>query len=781
MPLTPAWTPLRYHPQQYAMWRTRARFVAADCGRGSGKALALDTAIPTPRGFIPMGDIVVGDVVFDEFGETCNVIAVSEVYKDHDCYKLTFDDGSSVIADAGHQWITRDANQRKNLARQKYRVQRRWSLVTTSEIAATLYGPGGKRDEINHSIDVSATGGAIRQLPIPPYVIGVWLGDGNSHSAQLTSADPEIIDHLRAEGQPVSEGRRYSGNLSSKALEYHLGQEQRGLPHIRDATLQARLRKLNLLRNKHIPVEYLFASFDQRLALLQGLMDTDGCCDENKGCEFSASNERLAFETHALICSLGIKATIRSRIPICNGKRCRRSFRVCFTTNLPVFRLKRKLERIPDDITIRCRRRFIVSCERVESVPVRCIQVDSPSSLFLCTKSFIATHNSELARRRVVRFLPVEKPWPDPEYFYALPTQDQARTKHWEKIKALVPRDWIRSISEVRMEIHTVFGSKLSMIGLDKPHRAEGAQYDGGVLDESCDVKGHVFSRTFRPALTHRDGWCWRIGVPKRYGMGAREFRDVCQSWGNNGPNYAHFSWPSSDILTPEQIAEEAANLDSRDFNEQYMASWEKTTGAVYYSFDAESVKDWTYDPKKPLLVGSDFNVNPMAWIVCQIDGKTLMVFDELWLRDTNTKRTLDELHKRYGSHDAGWYFFGDASSKSRKTSASVTDYLQIRNDTRFSKSKVLYPDSNPAVTDRIASVNWAFKSASGLRSLYVSGKCLHLIKDLEYLAFREGSREIDTRDPDAGHITDALGYVVHQIKPMRLEGWDIGAQVAVM
>lgn len=388
---------------------------------------------------------------------------------------------------------------------------------------------------------------------------------------------------------------------------------------------------------------------------------------------------------------------------------------------------------------------------------------------------------SELARRRVVLWLSANKPWPDPEYFYALPTQDQARTKHWDKIKSLVPRHWIRSISEVRMEIRTVFGSRLSMIGLDKPHRAEGAQYDGGVIDESCDVKPHTFARTFRPALTHRNAWCWRIGVPKRYGIGAREFRDVCDSWGDNGANYAHFTWPSTDILSPEQMAEEAENLDARDYSEQYLASWEKTTGAVYYSFDSESIKDWAYDPKKPVLVGSDFNVNPMAWVLLQVDGKSLMAFDEIWLRDTNTKKTLDELHKRYGSHEAGWVFIGDASSKSRKTSANVTDYLQIKNDTRFRNSRVLYPDSNPPIVARVAAVNWAFKAASGQRALFVSRKCLQLIKDLEYLAYREGTREIDDRDKDAGHITDALGYVVHQVRPMRLEGGDVMAKVAVL
>lgn len=381
---------------------------------------------------------------------------------------------------------------------------------------------------------------------------------------------------------------------------------------------------------------------------------------------------------------------------------------------------------------------------------------------------------STIARRYVCRWLNVKRDWPDPKYFYALPTMDQARLKHWEPFKNLIPQHWIVKKDEVRMTIKTIYGSTLYLLGLDKAQRAEGDQFDGGVIDESCDVRPHVFKRTFLPTLTHRRGWCWRIGVPKINGVGAREFRNCCDEWLakmlDGDPNYASYSWPSGDILSPEELAVHAGAMDPKTFNEQYNASWETASGLVYYAFDRENIRDWRYDPSLPLIVGSDFNVSPMAWVIAQMHGKEINVFDEIWMKDTNTSKTLDELFRRYASHNAGWYFFGDASSKSRKTSAVDTDFLQIKNDLRFKNSKLFYPPANPGVANRVSTVNWAFKAANGTRSLFIDKKCLHLVKDLEYLAYREETREIDLRDRTAGHITDALGYAVVVLKPMTIE-----------
>jgi len=377
---------------------------------------------------------------------------------------------------------------------------------------------------------------------------------------------------------------------------------------------------------------------------------------------------------------------------------------------------------------------------------------------------------TELARRRIVRFLPIRKPWPDPMYFYALPTYSQARRVAWRKIRDLIPPDWVSKLNESNMVVDTVFGSSLYIVGMDKPQRIEGDQWDGGVIDESCDQRPRSFDLSVRPALSHRDGWCWRIGVPKRYGVGAPEFKTFFDK-GMTGDDsrVEAYTWPSSDILTAEAIEFAQQTLDARDYNEQYNAQWETASGLIFYAYvRADNVRRVDYFKDRPLLVGSDFNVDPMAWVVAQRDEDKLYVLDELFLRNTNTQQTLDELFKRYGRHESGFEFYGDATGRARKTSASSSDYIQIRQDSRFAGARVFYPRSNPPVADRFAACNAMFRNAKGVQRLFVDPRCVNLIRDLETRAYREGTREPDDYG-DVGHITDALGYVVYRLFPVAL------------
>lgn len=380
---------------------------------------------------------------------------------------------------------------------------------------------------------------------------------------------------------------------------------------------------------------------------------------------------------------------------------------------------------------------------------------------------------TELARRRIVRFLPVKRPWSDPLYFYALPTYNQAKRVAWKPLLNLIPRSWIKGDpSLASMVIETVFGSTLYVVGMDKPQRIEGVQWDGGVVDESCDQKPGTFDRSIMPGLTHRAAWCWRIGVPKRYGVGAAEFKEFCEL-GESGedPDTIAYSWPSSDILTEEQLAAAQRILDPRDYNEQFGASWQDIGGAIYYAYSERNLdSSLAYNPELPLIIGSDFNVDPMCWIIGHISEAKLLVFDELMIRNTNTQATLDELYRRYGQHKAGWLFLGDATARARKTSATASDYIQIRNDERFVNKRVKYLSSNPLQTDRFASCNALLQNAKGEIRCLIHPKCVRLIRDLKGRTYKEGTREPEDSDTDMGHMSDAFGYVVHAVFPIKIE-----------
>jgi hypothetical protein len=163
--------------------------------------------------------------------------------------------------------------------------------------------------------------------------------------------------------------------------------------------LQAHLRELGILGNKRIPMQYLRSSYGQRLALLQGLMDTDGTIDTRGRSEFCVCNKALAEDVHELLMTFGIKATVKESDSVLNGKTTGKRYRIHFVTDLPVFSLQRKADRVKPLRTPRSKYRYIKAVEKIDPEPMLCISVDGPDNTYLIGESFIPTHNTTLARQ----------------------------------------------------------------------------------------------------------------------------------------------------------------------------------------------------------------------------------------------------------------------------------------------------------------------------------------------------------------------------------------------
>ena len=373
------------------------RFITAyvEIAKGNGKALALDTPIPTPSGWTTMGQLQIGDMVFGDDGLPARVEFVSDVMEGHPCYEVEFDDGSMIVADAEHLWMTearRHEGARGDSTRgveKQHRGEWRKAVRSTEEIARTLRYSNGKYQSANHSV---ALAGPLelqeRALPIEPYLLGVWLGDGDSDAGRITIGDrdrEELCAILHESGALITQGRSTPPRPARYRVEH----------------LQKALRSCGLLMNKHIPPEYLRGSVAQRLALLQGLMDTDGHIATRSGqCEFTTIKADLAEGVRELVASLGMKVTVIEGRATINGRDCGAKYRVLFhpPASLPVFRLKRKLDQ---QWARHSRRRLsgerrIVACRPVPSVPVRCIGINTPSHLYLAGRSMIPTHNTPL-------------------------------------------------------------------------------------------------------------------------------------------------------------------------------------------------------------------------------------------------------------------------------------------------------------------------------------------------------------------------------------------------
>lgn len=404
-------------------------------------------------------------------------------------------------------------------------------------------------------------------------------------------------------------------------------------------------------------------------------------------------------------------------------------------------------------------------------------------ALWTCPDRFVAVRagrrsgKTTLAKRRLVRYLPVRLWHGQPaRYLYVAPTRDQAKHIAWNDLKALCHPHWLAGEPrESELVIRSVWGSEIHVSGFDKPARIEGVPWDGVVVDESADIRPGAVDKSLRPALADRRGWMWRIGVPKRAGIGAAEFRKICE---DRSKGYRFFTWSAEDILDPSELAHMAQHLDHKDYDEQIKGLAVSSSSRAFDEFEPEfnvlAGPATQYQPNRTIAVGSDFNVNPMAWVIAHVIGGSIYVFDELWLRNTNTRAALNELHRRYGDHKAGWIFFGDASGRARKTvgtSASNSDYLLIKQDARFAESEggvqVRYPKANPGVKNRLASCNAMLCNAMEQRRLLINPSCTHLIEDLDQRGVDQQGQPLDAT-PDTGHITDALGYMVHAMFPVR-------------
>ena len=377
-----------------------------------GKALALDTPLPTPTGWTTQGEVIPGDEVLGHDGLPTRVMAVSTTWHERPCYRVTFSDGSSIVADAEHEWLTDTRASRKSAQAARTgaggtRQQRTLPDVrTTEELARTLYC-NTKDKRLNHSVSLAAPLDLpSRDFLIAPYVLGVWLGDGTSAAAHFTSADPEIVAHVEAEGYDVPDlgGLRYGIRLVEPVLPRQrecLVCGELFIACTRDhGSVQALLRKIGVLNNKHIPSDYLRGSIRQRRDLLAGLLDTDGTVTSTGNIQFTTTSSVLAEGVYELVVSLGYRCSVATKAVMGRSPASSTAYNLNFTTDEQVFRLERKNLRHKERLSLggvaRRTTRLITSVERVESVPVRCIEVDSPAHLYLAGKSMIPTHNSTL-------------------------------------------------------------------------------------------------------------------------------------------------------------------------------------------------------------------------------------------------------------------------------------------------------------------------------------------------------------------------------------------------
>jgi hypothetical protein len=422
-----------------------------------GLALDLDTPIPTPNGWSTMGELKVGDFVYDEQGQPTRIEYVSPVFEDRKCYRVTFDDGESIVADADHRWYV-ECDRAFDLSgnysgrgRPPLDAEMFQSGILKTEVLAKYHQHGDRnRFAVPNTKVLQAPD---RELPVDPYFLGTWLGDGNTHACVLTAHNddaPFVQEKLVANGMRCLPSSN-QGNTQQFRVHFpdQVARPGRGVPN----SVSNRLQELSLLgASKFIPPQYLRSSPEQRRELLRGLLDTDGSITKGGRISFYNTNPKLIEGVNELARSLGYKTRTRWKM---NSPSTLKSGHV-ITPRLPIaevsfvayaedplFMLPRKQSRQRKQTTGRASevlRRRITKVTQVPTIPVRCISVDSPNHLFLAGKGMIPTHNTEVQIRKFLALLARGNAISG---IFSLPNEKMATKTYNGRIKTVLDSDAI--------------------------------------------------------------------------------------------------------------------------------------------------------------------------------------------------------------------------------------------------------------------------------------------------------------------------------------------------
>ena len=560
-----------------------------------------------------MGDLYAGDMVFDEQGLPTRVLAAHPVMLDRVCYEVRFSDGSSVVCDEEHLWHTQTkldrachTGQRKGpRGAAKYvsrtHTPRSGSVKTTAEIRDTLI----YQKERNHSINLAGPlEYPVAAQMIDPYILGVWLGDGSSYHPHVTTMDAEIVASLGeyADRHGFKVQKIHSEN-TGRAKTYSITGEP-------GHNFTGRLKIYGLIQNKHIPDNYKVASLDQRIDLIRGLMDTDGSIDgrgTRSNCEITQKNKDLAQGIYDVLKSLGVKTRLSEK-KVGGNSYWRLSFRPWFNPFL--IERKASLWNRPHKTHAFSQKRYIVDVVPVESRPVRCITVDSPNRLYLCTRDLVPTHNTVAAVRELEKRV-LSCPHNNPRGAYIAPQLSQAKDVAWQYLKdgwakklKEAGRDVKINESEIRIDYGN--GARIKVYGAnDNPDALRGNYFDYVVLDEFGDMKIEVWDEVVRPALSDRQGGATFIGTPKGRNAFYKKWREALDNQEEWFPLMLKAS--ETGILPEHELAAQKASQSPEQYAREYECSFEEATTGQFISgelCDLASERDG--DLEYPVVLGAD-------------------------------------------------------------------------------------------------------------------------------------------------------------------------------
>lgn len=785
---------------------------------GGGKAGLLDSQILTPFGYRALKDIRTGDIITSPTTGGMQKVVYLHPIGTFDFYRVKFGDGTYFDCSEGHLWQVHHSGKHKSKKANRYSLLPDVILQTVdmykwyqNKKNKDMYS--GQHLIIPLTEPVRFTFGDKGNYYIDPYILGAIIGDGcsitdtviNSGYALFTTMDAEIVDRFVECGYDMTHksptiSRAYAYRIYDKALIECLKKH-----HIAGSSSQTHF----------IPKAYKFSTIDDRIKLMQGLMDTDGYVDCRGHMSYTTISKQLADDVAFIIRSLGGVATITSDVGSYKDRygskiECNKVFTVYFRTKMDpdLCGLGRKKKRAKYEFNGGASEygRRIVDVEYLGKRQGRCISVSEPNGLYV-VDDFIVTHNSYLGSCWLISSC---LRWPDMRMVVARKTLKSLRESTWNTIQS-VAKSWGLE-EQVNFKINNLSGEmifwngsriimkEMTYVPSDPDYiRFGSSEFSGGFIDEVGEVDQRgvdvLFSRlrwkvaetTKVPKLFMSTNPClgW---VRDRFVLDENLEPVVCR------PNemYIPFSvYDNPDKNFVNAYVSALYKISDPSVRERLLfGNWmyvDTNEAACYWKFDGakhlvEGLAGSVYDPLKPLILSFDFNVAPyMSCLMAQIDyeDKIVYVLQEILGRpedkENNTPKFAEKIkNKLLGmGHAGGVIVTGDPAGLSRSTATEdgVNNYtilLSILDSQQLRPKKKLL-NKQPSQITRLEFVNSIFEGYQGW-TIKIDLKCRKLIEDLinqrkEMDGSKSKAKVMDSKlgikYERYGHFSDTLDYLL--------------------
>ncbi len=365
-------------------------------------------------------------------------------------------------------------------------------------------------------------------------------------------------------------------------------------------------------------------------------------------------------------------------------------------------------------------------------------------------------------------------------YWFLGPTYRLAEQMHDRAKFALSKNGVIKDKSDSDFMIQLKYSdSRIFYKSGDRPESLLGETLDGAIIDEAAKQKKEIWSRYVMPMLGTTNGWADLLSTPDGFDW----FYDCFQNSKTNF-RWGSFHAPATECpFWSREMLEEAKSSMSEDlYAQEILAEFRDLgSGSCIVTFGSHNITDKSpfaeaghaISPHLPILVGMDFNLSPMSWILGQHKHRDIYYHDEIILERSHTAEAADVLCERVAGHKAGIIIIGDASGKAgQRAAAGESDYSIIKQ--RLRAHGIPYtdktPEANPPIKDRVNATSAACKDAGGSVHVWFHPRCKVTIKDMQRRKWKEGSSTLafDNSDPHSGHSFDAATYPIHVLAPIK-------------